>query len=174
MYAPEELIPGSEFDTLDLRVYTTPGADWARDGHGFRIEVIKYNVTTLPETFSFAGVAPVPATMIVTNQTTGLLLHRDVDYTVDWAASTVTVFNSETTVGDTIVVSLYEIGGGNQLLKRSYNGAEVGNSLVVPVQFSLIEEFAIFVNGNLITNYTYAQDGINTLLTFIDTYTADD
>ena len=173
-HAPEELIPGSEFDTLDLRVYTTPGADWARDGHGFRIEVIKYNVTTLPETFSFAGVAPVPATMIVTNQTTGLLLHRDVDYTVDWAASTVTVFSSETTVGDTIVVSLYEIGGGNQLLKRSYNGAEVGNSLVVPVQFSLIEEFAIFVNGNLITNYTYAQDGINTLLTFIDTYTADD
>jgi hypothetical protein len=62
-HAPEELIPGSEFDTLDLRVYTTPGADWARDGHGFRIEVIKYNVTTLPETFSFAGVEPVPATM---------------------------------------------------------------------------------------------------------------
>lgn len=26
-YAPEELIPGSEFDTLDMRVYTTPGPD---------------------------------------------------------------------------------------------------------------------------------------------------
>jgi len=172
-HAPEELIPGSEFDTLDLRVYTTPGADWARDGHGFRIEVKKYVVTATPDTFSFAGVTPVPATMLVANQTTGLLLHVGTDYTADWANSSITVI-AGATAGDEIVISLYQIGGGNQLFKQPYNGDEVGNSLVVPVQYSLIEEFVIFVNGVLITNYTYAQDGIGTLLTFGDTYTADD
>ena len=38
----------------------------------------------------------------------------------------------------------------------------------------MAQEFVIFVNGELITNYTYAQNGTNTLLTFVDTYTADD
>lgn len=31
-HAPEELVPGSEFDTLDLRVYTRPSADYIGDG----------------------------------------------------------------------------------------------------------------------------------------------
>tara|TARA_R110000868_G_scaffold32398_4_gene117811 strand:+ start:8007 stop:22382 length:14376 start_codon:yes stop_codon:yes gene_type:complete len=172
-HAPEELIPGSEFDTLDLRVYTTPGSDWTRNGHGFRIEVIKYNAESIPDTFSFAGIEPVPATLLVANQTTGLLMHIGTDYTADWANRTITIINGAN-IGDAIVISLYQIGGGNQLLKRSYNGDEVGNSLVVPVEYSLIEEFVIFVNGELITNYTYAQDGVNTVVTFSATYTAAD
>jgi len=174
-YAPEELVPGSEFDTLDMRVYTTPGADWARDGHGFRIELQKYKVTTLQETFSFAGLETTPATMFVVNQTTGLVLYRNVDYTANWANQTITITSNDVNVGQVISLSLYEIGGGNQLLKRSFNGDEVGNLLVVPVQFSLIEEFVIFVNGSLTINYTYASNGTtSTLLTFGETYTAAD
>jgi hypothetical protein len=34
-HAPEELVPGAIFDTLDKRVFTSPGADWTNDGHGF-------------------------------------------------------------------------------------------------------------------------------------------
>ena len=173
-YAPEELVPGSEFDTLDLRVYTTPGADWARDGHGFRTEVQKFTVTTVGETYSFAGIEPVPATMIVANQTTGLDLTIDVDYTANWAEQTITL-DPSIPVGSAIVITLYEIGGGNQLFKRSYNGAEVGNSLVVPVQYSLVNEFVIFVNGVLTTDYTFAQySSTSTELLFGDTYTIND
>jgi hypothetical protein len=36
-HAPEELVPGSIFDTLDLIVRTRPGYDNLRDGHGFSI-----------------------------------------------------------------------------------------------------------------------------------------
>ena len=173
-YAPEELVPGSEFDTLDIRVFTTPGADWARDGHGFRTEVQKFTSTSLGETYSFAGIAPVPATMIITNQTTGLDLTIDVDYTADWAEQTITL-DSSVPVGSAIVITLYEIGGGNQLLKRSYNGAEIGNTLVVPVQYSLITEFVIFVNGVLTTDYTFSQySSTSTELIFGTTYTIND
>jgi hypothetical protein len=172
-YAPDELVPGSEFDTLDLRVYTTPGADWARDGHGFRIEVKKYNVAAIPETFDFAGVDPVPATLLVENQTTGLLMHLGIDYTVNWGGQTISVINGAD-IGDVIVISLFEIGGGNQILKRAYNGDEVGNSLLIPIQYSLIDEFVVFVNGNLITNYTYVQVGTATRLLFSNTYTSAD
>jgi hypothetical protein len=173
-YAPEELVPGSEFDTLDIRVYTTPGADWARDGHGFRTEIQKFTSTSLGETYSFAGIAPVPATMIVTNQTTGLDLTIDVDYTADWAEQTITL-DSSIPVGSAIVITLYGIGGGNQLFKRTYNGAEIGNTLVVPVQYSLITEFVIFVNGVLTTDYTFSQYfNTSTELIFGTTYTIND
>jgi len=175
-YAPEELVPGSEFDTLDLRVYTTPGADWARDGHGFRSEVIKFSAASLTETFSFAGIEPVTATLLVTNQNTRLDLVLDVDYTVSWADATITLINSgNTNIGDVVVITLFQIGGGNQLFKRSYNGDEVGNSLIVPVQYSLINNFVIFVNGNLINDYTFAVNNtISTVITFGNTYDITD
>ena len=173
-YAPEELIPGSEFDTLDMRVYTTPGADWARDGHGFRSDIQKFTVVVSGETFSFAGVSPVPAVMIVANQTTGLDLIPDVNYTVNWAEQTITMA-SGVAIGSAIVVTLYEIGGGNQLFKQSFNGAEIGNSFVVPVQYSLINQFVIFINGALIVDYTYVEfNSTSTRILFDNTYTVDD
>jgi hypothetical protein len=41
-HAPEELINGSEYDTLDFRVYTRPGSDWTGDGHGFATRTARY------------------------------------------------------------------------------------------------------------------------------------
>ena len=173
-YAPEELVPGSEFDTLDIRVYTTPGADWARDGHGFLTEVHKFTVTSIGETYSFAGVIPVPATMLVTNQTLGLDLAIDIDYTANWALQTITL-DPSVVVGSEIVITLYQIGGGNQLFKQSYNGAEVGSSVVVPVKYSLIEEFVIFANGVLTTDYTFVPYGTTSTEVVFDTpYTIND
>jgi hypothetical protein len=173
-YAPEELVPGSEFDTLDIRVFTTPGADWARDGHGFRTEVRKFTVTSAGETFSFAGVTPVPATMLVANQTLGLDLIIDVDYTANWAEQTITL-DSTVAVGNEIVITLYSIGGGNQLFKQAYNGAEIGSSVVVPVKYSLIEEFVIFANGVLTTDYTFVAYGTTSTEVVFDTpYTIND
>jgi hypothetical protein len=173
-YAPEELVPGSEFDTLDIRVFTTPGADWARDGHGFRTEVQKFTVSTVGETYSFAGVAPYPATLIVSNQATGVDLTPGTHYTVNWASQSVTM-SSTVPVGSEIVIALYEIGGGNQLFKQSYNGLEIGNSLIVPMQYTLIDEFVIFVNGTLINNYTFSRfTSSSTQILFDSTYTIDD
>jgi hypothetical protein len=173
-HAPEELVPGSEFDTLDIRVFTTPGADWARDGHGFRTEVQKFTVSAVGETYSFAGVVPYPATMIVSNQTVGIDLTLNIDYTANWAAQSITLI-STVPVGTEIAITLYQIGGGNQLFKQSYNGVDVGDSLVVPVQYSLIDEFVIFVNGALINNYTFVQrTSTSTQILFGDTYTIDD
>ena len=157
-----------------MRVYTTPGADWARDGHGFRIEVRKFTVTSTSETLSFAGIATVPATMLVANQTLGLNLIIDVDYTANWAEQTITL-DSGVVVGSEIVITLYEIGGGNQLLKRSYNGAEIGSSVVVPVKYSLITQFVIFANGVLTTDYTFVPySTTSTEVVFATAYTIND
>ncbi len=173
-HAPEELVPGAEFDTLDLRVYTRPGADWDADGHGFPEAVVNFVFDSTSPSFSFADVLPYPVQVIVSNQTTGFELDQNSACTIDWPTQTITV-NSGATTGDVMAVSVYELGGGNQLFKQIYNGADVGNSLIVPVAFDEIQEFAIFVNGVITTDYTYASSGVGrTEILFGTTYTATD
>jgi hypothetical protein len=153
-HAPEELVPGAEFDTLDMRVYTRPGADWLLDGHGFPLNAINYTIETSTPTLSFGGSVPVPTTITVTNQTLGILLDPGVDYVIDWVNQTVAI-TSDVSVGHVVTIDVYGLGGGNQLLQNTYNGDEVGNSLVVDVAYDQIQEFAIFVNGTLTIDYTY-------------------
>jgi hypothetical protein len=172
-HAPEELIPGATFDTLDLRVYTRPGSDWGLDGHGFPETVVNFVYNSAGPALSFADVVPYPAQVVVYNQTTGLELDQVYACTVDWPTQTITI-NTGAATGDVIAVSVYEPGGGNQLFKQIYNDADVGDSVTVPVAYSEIQEFAIFVNGVLVTNYTYAADGFQTTVTFGSTYTSAD
>jgi hypothetical protein len=179
-HAPEELVPGSEFDTLDFRVYTRPGSDWDNNGHGFAWKITKwiYNNSTA-YTQSFDNIITSPVQVRVTNQTQGRDLVQDVAYTIDWVTNVVTIVPSISAPpaanGDTLVISVFGIGGGNQLYKNVFNGADVGNFLNIPVADVEIFDMAIFVNGILITNYTYSA-GINnsTDIEFADTYTSTD
>ena len=163
-HAPEELVPGSEFDTMDFRVYTQPGADWDNNGHGFAWQSVKwqYNSTTA-YTYSYDSIVINPVQVRVTNQSQKRDLAPDVAYTVDWVNNTVTIIanpgNPPALDGNTLVISVFGIGGGNQLYKNSYLGSDIGNSVTIPVAYSLIELTAIFVNGTLVTDYVlYPED----------------
>jgi len=179
-HAPEELVPGSEFDTLDFRVYTRPGSDWDNNGHGFAWKITKwvYNSSTAA-TQSFDNIVNAPVQVRVTNQTQGRDLVQDVAYTIDWVSNVVTIVPSVSAPpaanGDILVISVFGIGGGNQLYRNVFNGADVGNFLNIPVADAEIFDMAIFVNGTLVTNYTYSA-GINrsTDILFDDTYTSTD
>jgi hypothetical protein len=139
-HAPEELIPGSEFDTLDLRVYTRPGSDWLQQGHGFPSAQIKYTLDIADPSLSFAGLQPYTALVLVSNQTQQIDLHLGTDYTVDYVDQTVTMIpGGNVQQGDIIVITAYEIGGGNQLYKNIYNGADIGNTVTVPVAYYEID-----------------------------------
>jgi len=153
-HAPEELINGAEFDTLDMRVYTRPGADWNRDGHGFQVSNIRYTYDAgLTDTFSWAGVVNTPVEILVSNMTTRLDLAANIDYTVDWDNQTITLLTVAT--GNLIDISVYEIGGGSQLYRTNYLGENVGSSVVIPVNSSEILSLAIFVNGAITTGATW-------------------
>jgi hypothetical protein len=182
-HAPEELIPGSEFDTLDLRVYTRPGSDWLQRGHGFPSSTVRYELDLTSLVLSFAGLEPYTALVFVSNLTQQLDLHLGSDYTVNYVDQTVTmILSGNVQHGDVIVITAYEPGGGNQLYKNIYNGAAIGNTVTVPVAYYQfdgvtpeIQEFVIFVNGVLTTNYTYAALGDQaTTVTFGTTYTITD
>ena len=159
-HAPEELIPGAEFDTLDMRVYTTPGADWARDGHGFLVNVRKFTSEISTPILDFSDVVKYPAKIIVTNQTSGLELNPGINYTVDWVNKLVTI-TSGSNIGDTLVINAYELGGGNQIFKQKYNGLELKNNPVLPIEYDLIQQLIVFINGEQTLFFSYQPEGTN-------------
>ena len=177
-YAPEELVPGAIFDTLDIRVVTTPGSDWDLNGHGFPKVDVAYAYDGIDNNFSFAGLVDYPDQVRVWNATTGQQLILGDHYIVNWVARTITV-TSNISTGDNVSISVYGIGGGNQLYKYAFNGAVVNNGIVIPIGYSLIATFAIFVNGELDTDFTFTPtDDVrglpSTMLTLNNTYQVSD
>jgi hypothetical protein len=173
-HAPEELVPGAIFDTLDMRVFTSPGADWTGDGHGFPLKIIKYTYNPSTASYSFEGLVDFPVVVEIWNQTQGVELLPTVDYTVDWVDQIIS-FSAGVVLDDVVVIAAYALGGGNQLYTNSYNGADVGNTIILPIKFNLIESIAVFVNGVNVTAFTSAvYNTFYTAITFSTVYTATD
>ena len=174
-HAPEELVPGAIFDTLDIRVITTPGSDWEVDGHGFPVESISY-VFTIPGTvYSYQGLVDYPSTIKVFNQTIGTELTPNLDFVVDWVQQRITL-NSGISTGDVVTINSYQVGGANQMYINSYIGSELDdNSILVPIEFDLVTQTVLFVNGQFFTNVTTSQEGPGyTRIQFGQTMTSTD
>jgi hypothetical protein len=154
-HAPEELINGAEYDTLDLRIYTRPGSDWLNNGHGFQIGTKRYTFEPgITLDYSWANIVQYPFNLVVSNLTTGLVLTQDIDYTINWSEQYVTI-DAGVTAFDVISIDVYEIGGGDQLFRGNYTGSEIiatDNSIILPVGYSQIVSTNVFVNGQLVAN----------------------
>jgi hypothetical protein len=153
-HAPEELVNGSEFDTVDIRVYTRPGSDWTDDGHGFEFVARNYVYDPAVDNYSWADLVEIPTEVIVFNATTGLVFTVDIDYTIDWDDQTISMITA-VNAGDIINITVYEVGGGSELFRSVYTGAEAGDSVIVPVSATEIDQIPVFNNGVLVTGVTW-------------------
>ena len=171
-YAPEELVNGSEYDTLDFRVYTRPGADWLGRGHGFAIGSFNYVYDSAADpVLSWKDLVQHPVNIEVSNETTDLDLTPDVDYVVNWANQTITaVEGGGITSGDIINIAAYEMGGGNQLFRGNYDGSDASESVIIPVKASEIYELVLFVNGLNMQGATWAPYVESTDWSYLNTY----
>ena len=184
-HAPEELVPGAEFDTLDMRVYTTPGSDWLQRGHGFPAAHRRYVYDPDNPVLNFDGIITSPMVVILFDVTEGLALEP---LSYDWANYELTVNPAYSSPGDILDIYVTGAGGGNQLMRNTYLGNTLtnGNEIVIPFPTSTatnppvdsIYEFLIY-NGETPLyegiDYTYAPFGENkTKITFTNTYGATD
>ena len=168
-HAPEELVPGSIFDTLDIKVYARPGSDYLSDGHGFAIHGTVYEAFTGTDTLSFDGLSAHPISILVANVITGEMLYEDIDFTVSWPNQNITL-TSGVTAGDNVKIFVYEVGGGTQLHRNAFYGVDVSSyvtgdqtdvtvdadfptvdsetvAFTVPVQNIEIDSVLVFING---------------------------
>jgi hypothetical protein len=159
-HAPEELVPGAVFDTLDIKVFSRPGSDYQSDGHAYQSNSKIFTAYSATSTIiDFDGISVFPITFTVVNLTTARTIYEDIDYIVNWPDQTIEV-TSNIAVNDLIAVFVYEIGGGNQIHRRLATGIDlIDNSIEVLAGTDEIYKSIIFVNGQETIDYTIeAQD----------------
>lgn len=139
-HAPEELMPGIAFDTLDLRVYQRPGADYT--GRGFAFEVKSATKQPVAGQIGFANLVQVPSFVRVIDLQSNQLLEEGADYSVNWHTQTVTDLPTDANLFKIVV---YGIGGGNQLHRAFYS--TTATEIVVPVSLGDISAVLTIVNG---------------------------
>ena len=142
-HAPEELVNGAEYDTMDFRIYTRPGSNWSGEGHGFVVGNRRYLVSDDILYYSWSGFE-YPINISVSDVNTGLTLVPDVDYTVHWADQQIELITDHN--GHTINIDIYEIGGGSQLWRETYLG-EMPATLIIPASNEEVDAIIFFVNG---------------------------
>jgi hypothetical protein len=148
-HAPEELVPGAEFDTLDLRVYTTPGSDWTGRGHGIPIAGRRTVYNPNDPYIYFGGSIPFPIAVIVFNITNGYGVTADA---YDWKNYRLYIDPENLLVapGDILQTAEFGTGGGNQLLNATYTSADIkqgqyGPGITIPFAYDSIYEFLIYI-----------------------------
>jgi hypothetical protein len=165
-HAPEELVPGITYDTLDFRVFTTPGDDYSGQGHGF--PRLTRNATYLQalnvDGWSYSGLISPVISVEVYNTTTGVRLTENINYHVNYVDEKVYIDNSVGD-GDIVTIIVNGMGGGNQVDKQSIVGTV--DEAVVPYPYDLINQIVIFINGQQTFDFDYAPlPGGQTLVTF--------
>ena len=112
-YAPEEAVPGQIFDTLDIKVYTSP-----ESGVPFITEKLYHGdaTTTVYSTGEYPGTLA-----SVTVSVDGLVKRLTTDFTVNVANKTVT-FVSAPGLGAVISIRTFAISGENYRVLDQYTG----------------------------------------------------
>ena len=149
-YAPEENVPGSMFDTLDIKVYTTP-----ESGVPFIVNK-NYIGNAVTTTFSIGQRPGTQAGVFVavngTTQTLGT------EFTVDVAAKTVT-FTSAPVLNSIINIKSFAVSGSNYVVLNDFTGD--GNTTAFTTSArdtyqldSALPTLYVTVNGEPTTAYT--------------------
>jgi len=152
-HAPEELIPGRVFDTLDIRVTQRPGYDYSNNGHGFAVKTQVFDYVSADQEMYFGHLQKHPSTVFVYNMTGGVRLVEGFHYTINWKNKSVSV-HAGAGVNDYIKVFVYGVGGGNQIYRDTMYGDEISGSVLIPIQYDEIVDVLVMVNGQTFTNYT--------------------
>ena len=163
-HAPEEMVPGRVFDTLDMKVYTTPSDDWTNSGFGFDVALTTIRYTDGISTYSFTNPTGAVDTVIVFTAQAGRLREND-GFTIDRTTNTITVL-ANLLDGDKIFVYAIDQGGRGLLFTKQFITDASTAGYEIPVDESSIGELIVSIDGQYVTNWTVEplETGISIIL----------
>lgn len=168
-HAPEELVPGSTFDTLDMTVNTRVGVDTCGNGHGWKVaaKTVQIQSPSLSRVFDLPELATPTTAIVVTNLTSGKVLSEKC-YEVDWVNNTLTITCGAST-GNIVRFDIFGLGGGNHLFSKQYPANEIAeNKIDIPVRINEINEILILVDGKEYKDFTFSSLEPQTEITLIE------
>jgi hypothetical protein len=163
-HAPEELVPGIVYDTMDFRVFTSPGADWLEDGHGFDVGQVNvvFTAPLVANRVRFADTMPFPVRVQLYNETQGYAYGSSTTgYQLNWAQLTAEFANNfPANRGDTLSLKVFGVGGGNIGFIGTWPQGDIivsdtGLLAIINFPFNQITNLIVFKNGNLLASNQY-------------------
>ena len=153
-YAPEENVPGSIFDTVDIKVYTSPLS-------GVPFVVNKSYIGDGTEVTFDIGQRPGTQSGVFVS-VNGTAQTLNTEYTVDVQAKTIT-FTSAPASGATIGIRSFAISGSNYVLLNEFTGDASTTSFVTGSRDtyqldSSLPQLYVTVNGIPNTDYTTTEE----------------
>ena len=159
-YAPEENLPGSIFDTLDIRVYTAPTS-------GVPFIIVKNYIGDGSTTvFSIGQLAGTQASVVVSLD--GATQTLNSEYTVDIQNKTVT-FAAAPLLASKISIKSFAISGSNYMVLDTFVGDGSTHSFTTKSREtyqldSSLSQLLVTVDGVPTTDYTYTVSGRNIIV----------
>ena len=161
-YAPEEAVPGQMFDTVDIKVYTSP-----ESGVPF-ISELNYRGNGSTTTFA---IGDFPGTLgSVTVSVNGVIKKLTTDYTIDVANKTIT-FGTAPTNNSVVSTKTFAISGENYRVLDQYtgDGSTVTFTTSTRGEFNLdstVSDMYITINGVPTSAYTTTTTANTITVTF--------
>jgi len=172
-HAPEEVVPGRVFDTLDLEVYTDPSDDFEYDGNGFKVVTRAYVGDGNTTTYSFKNTS---ASEDVDAVLVWVGTQRQYNATVNRTAGTITL-SSAPAAGVGIFTYGYGLTGEKITHEQTFTGDGSTNFIIMGIGISQVVQEFVSKNGVTLvkdTDYTVTQADNRTIITLTATPAVDD
>lgn len=163
--APEEVVPGIVFDTLDLEVYTDPSDDFEYDGNSFNIVTRAYIGDADTTVYSYANDQRNEDVDVVH---VWVGSNRQHDAVIDFAARTVTLSSAPAT-GVGIYIYGYSLTGEKITHEQVFEGNGTTNSVTLGVGLdTVVQEFVVKNGVKLVkdVDYVVSETNSRTIVTF--------
>lgn len=173
-HAPEEMIPGRVYDTLDIKVYSTPSDDWTGGGELALGIVLTSIAVNSDRTFSYVAPLDQADVLIVFTTQTGRLI-EGVDYTADRISKTISVSRPLADT-DTILIYAMDNGGPGLVFASQYLTDGQQKAWDIPVDRNRITQVYATVDGVITSNWTLTPEtytaGVSTIKSIVTFDTA--
>ena len=136
-HAPEEVVPGGVYDTMDLKVFTKQ-----TDGTSLIVKRAYFGdgSTTV---FDTPDLGTSDGLRVFVNN---IFKNKDVDYTVNFKTKEIT-FTTAPAVGAVIGLQAIQVATENLIGKFTFEGGDSVSTFNIPVTFALITQTYVLVNG---------------------------
>lgn len=162
-HAPEELIPGRVYDTLDMEVYTHASHDYEKDGNAPEVRYTSFTDVTETLTSFQYGRPGVSA-----DDFEYLIIYKNADrvynFTIDYNTKQVTL-TSPLSATDILHIYAYSVTGEKLVGEYTYEGDGTSINFVLSNIPTLTQQSLVFVDG-VETAHTVGQQDNRTLITF--------
>ena len=161
-HAPEEVIPGRIFDTLDIEVYTDPSDDFSADGNSFPITYRTHIGDGTTKTFSYASLNNAEQVTLVIAYL-GATPNRA--FTLNYETRTIS-FTTAPALNSNIY--LYGYGSTGEKITHEETMFADGSTIAyaLAIETTRATQMQVLLDGVETNNYTYADVDKRAVVTF--------